>query len=326
MIRFDLSITLDYNILSQTDFVFVIQPTNTPYQRVTWESLATEPHVDVGEEVHGSPANRHLRMRAEPGAFTLRYDAIVDLVHHFALPADIPEVAIAQMPASVLQYIYPSRYCPSDKLMEVARREFGTMNPGYARVEAIRSWVQSRTRFQVGSSNPNTCAVDTYQCGQGVCRDFAHLMITMCRGLNIPARLATGIDYGADPALGPPDFHCYVEAYLGDRWYLFDPSGISPRMGLLRIGTGRDASDVAFATIFGTVQWSMPRISIRAEGDELNGLVEPFRQDYAVSTDSALAEPDEAVAMLQSATATATSGFEAVKAQGSGVASDSAAP
>ena len=124
-------------------------------------------------------------------------------------------------------------------------------------------------------------------------------MIGVCRALNIPARFATGIDYGADPALGPPDFHCYVEAFLGDRWYIFDPSGISPRMGLLRIGTGRDASDVSFATIFGTVEWSMPRISIRAEGDDLSGLVLPFRHDYAISTDAALAEPDEGVAQLQ---------------------------
>jgi hypothetical protein len=90
-----------------------------------------------------------------------------------------------------------------------------------------------------------------------------------------------------------------VEAFLGERWYIFDPSGISPRMGLIRIGTGRDASDVAFATIFGSVQWSMPKISIRAEGDEVNGIVPPFRHEYAVSTDSALAEPDEVVTQLQ---------------------------
>jgi len=87
--------------------------------------------------------------------------------------------------------------------------------------------------------------------------------------------------------------------YLGDRWFMFDPSGISPRMGLIRIGTGHDAADVSFATIFGTVQWTMPKITIRAEGDSLNGLVKPFRHDYAVSTDSALAEPDEAVLQLQ---------------------------
>lgn len=301
MIRFDLSITLDYTVLSPSDFIFIVQPTQTPYQRVTWERLRTEPSVETYEEVHGHPANRHLRMHSEPGPLQIRYEAIVDLVHHFALPADIREVPIAEVPTPVLQYVYPSRYCQSDRLLEVARKEFGTMAPGYERVEAIREWVRSRTRFQVGASHPGTSALETYQCGTGVCRDFAHLMITMCRALNIPARLATGIDYGADPALGPPDFHCYVECYLGDRWYLFDPSGISPRMGLIRIATGRDASEVAFATIFGTVQWSMPRIVIRAEGDEANGLVEPFRHDYAVSTDAALAEPDEAVMLLQGA-------------------------
>jgi transglutaminase-like putative cysteine protease len=299
MIRFDLSIELDYNVVSPSDYVFIIQPTHTPYQRVTWEQLATEPHVDVQEEVHGSPVNRHLRARIEAGHFKLRYDAIVDLVHHFALPADLREVPIAELPANVLTYIYPSRYCQSDHLMQVAHDNFGALAPGYDRVETIRRWVKDRTRFQIGASNPQTSALETYQCASGVCRDFAHLMISLCRALNIPARLATGIDYGADPSLGPTDFHCYVEAYLGDRWYLFDPTGISPRMGLIRIGTGRDASDVAFATIFGTVQWTMPRISIRAEGDHLNVIVKPFRHDYAVSTDSAGAEPDEAVAELQ---------------------------
>jgi transglutaminase-like putative cysteine protease len=299
MIRFDLSITLDYQVIDPTDFVFIIQPTNTPYQRVTWERLATEPALNLLEEPHGTPVNRHLRLRAQPGPFKLRYDAIVDVVHHFALPADLREVPIAELPAAVLQYIYPSRYCQSDRLMDVARNEFGWMAPGYERVEAIRKWVQTRTRFQVGSSHPGTSALETYQCATGVCRDFAHLMISICRALNIPARLATGIDYGADPSMGPTDFHCYVEAYLGDRWYMFDPSGISPRMGLLRIATGRDASEVAFATIFGTINWTMPRIGIHAEGDEFNGIVEPFRHDYAVSTDSALAEPDEAVTLLQ---------------------------
>ena len=299
MIRFDLSIALDYVVQAPTDFVFVIQPTTTAYQRVTWERTTTEPALELSEEHHGSPANRHLRVHSEPGNFLLKYEAIVDLVHHFALPSDIREVPIAELPAEVLQYIYPSRYCQSDQLLQVARQEFGTMEPGYDRVEAIRQWVQKRIKFQIGSSHPGTSAMDTLQCAAGVCRDFSHLMIGMCRALNIPARFATGIDYGADPALGPTDFHCYVEAFLGDRWYLFDPTGISPRSGLIRIGTGRDASDVSFATIFGTVQWTMPRISIRAHEDVANGIVLPTRHDYAVSTDSGLAEPDEVVLQLQ---------------------------
>jgi len=299
MIRFDLSIDLDYEVLSPSDFVFIIQPTNTPYQRVTWERLSVNPDVPVEEQVEGSPGNRHLRLRAEPGRLLLSYDAIVDLVHHFDLPVDVPEVPIAELPADVLKYVYPSRYCQSDRLVPVAMSEFANMPPGYERVEAIRAWVQSRTTFKIGSSHPGTSALDTYETCVGVCRDFAHLMITMCRALNIPARLVTGIDYGADPALGPTDFHCYVEAYLGDRWYLFDPSGISPRMGLLRIGTGRDASEVAFATIFGSVRWTMPKIKIEANDDETQGIVLPFRHDYAISTDAAGAEPDEATLLLQ---------------------------
>ncbi|SRR5258706_2409857 len=299
MIRFDLSIGLDYTVLTPSDFVFIIQPTNTAHQRVTWERLSIEPNPAWEEQVEGTPPNRHLRLRAEPGSLRLRYEAIVDLVHHFELPVDISEVPIADLPADVLKYVYPSRYCQSDHLVSVAMQEFANMPPGYARVEAIRSWVQSRIKFQVGASQATTSAVETYESCQGVCRDFAHLMITLCRALNIPARLATGIDYGADPALGPTDFHCYVEAYLGDRWYLFDPSGITPRMGLLRIGTGRDASEVAFATIFGSVQWTMPKIRIEAQGDELNGIVLPFRHDYAISTDPAGSPPDEATLMLQ---------------------------
>src|ERR1700687_2994726 len=138
MVRFDLSITLDYTVISPSDFVFIIQPTNTAYQRVTWERLKTEPQLAVEEEVQGTPGNRHLRLRAEPGAFKLTYEAIVDLVHHFELPGDIGEVPIAQLPAAVLQYVYPSRYCQSDRLVSVAMKEFANMAPGYERVEAIR--------------------------------------------------------------------------------------------------------------------------------------------------------------------------------------------
>jgi transglutaminase-like putative cysteine protease len=107
----------------------------------------------------------------------------------------------------------------------------------------------------------------------------------MCRALNIPARFTTGIDYGADPALGPPDFHCYVEAYLGDRWYLFDPSGTAIPMGFVRLGTGRDAADVAFATIFGGVRSMAPRIAIEAVAGDDGRIVTPQHCQQALSTD-----------------------------------------
>src|SRR5258708_4674878 len=168
MIRFDLSINLDYRVDAPTDFVFVMQPTNTPYQRVTWERLSTEPDLTVGEKFDGTQGTRHLRVHAEPGTFKLSYEAIYDVVHHSARPADIKKVPIAELPASVLQYIYPSRYCQSDRMLYVARQEFGTREPGYERIEAIRQWVQNRTRFVPGSSHACTSALDTLQCGSGV--------------------------------------------------------------------------------------------------------------------------------------------------------------
>jgi transglutaminase-like putative cysteine protease len=126
--------------------------------------------------------------------------------------------------------------------------------------------------------------VDTLIERVGICRDFAHLRIALCRALNIPARFTTGTDFGADPALGPPDFHAYVEAYLGDRWYTFDASGTAIPMGLVRFGTGRDAADVAFATIFGGVQSGAPLIRTRAVEDPALGIVLPQHCRDALSS------------------------------------------
>jgi transglutaminase-like putative cysteine protease len=185
----------------------------------------------------------------------------------------------------VLAYIYPSRYCQSDRLHKLAGAEFGSLQPGYWRVRAIQDWVHRRTKFVPGSSNATTSAVDTLIEQVGVCRDFAHLMIALCRAINIPARFATAIDYGSDPAFGPTDFHAYVEVFLSGRWYLFDPAGMALPMGLIRLGTGRDAADVSFATIFGTVKSDPPVITIEALEDAGNAIGLPFACVDALSTD-----------------------------------------
>jgi transglutaminase-like putative cysteine protease len=126
--------------------------------------------------------------------------------------------------------------------------------------------------------------MDTLVEQRGVCRDFAHLMIALCRAVNIPARFVTGIDYGAAAELGLPDFHAYVEVFLGDRWYMFDPTGITAPMGLVRIGTGRDAADVSFATIFGNVKSQAPVITISALDDPANGFQLPRHSELGLST------------------------------------------
>jgi transglutaminase-like putative cysteine protease len=142
--------------------------------------------------------------------------------------------------------------------------------------------VQKRVTFKSNTSDSTTSALDTLVEQVGVCRDFTHLMIALCRALNIPARIVTGTDYGAAPQLGPPDFHAYAEVYLGDRWYLFDPSGTGIPMGFLRLGTGRDAADVAIATLFGEVKAMAPVIRIQALQGE--GLQEPQHRREALSS------------------------------------------
>jgi transglutaminase-like putative cysteine protease len=187
------------------------------------------------------------------------------------------------LPVSATRYLVASRYCQTDQLQSEAWGRFGHLSRGYSQVQAVCDWVRERTTFRTGTSNVGTSAVDTLQCREGVCRDFAHLAITFLRALNYPARLVTGVDYGADPSLGPPDFHCYVEVYF-DRWYLFDPTGISPTTGLIRIATGRDAADVSFATIFGPVRTGMPLLKFSAIEDPAAGIHAPRSTKLAVST------------------------------------------
>jgi len=215
----------------------------------------------------------------------VRYEATVDLDHYSAPTEQINEVAVANLPGAVLPYIYPSRYCQSDRLHRLAVKEFGHLWHGYSRVQAIRDWVLNRVTFRSNSSTGNTTAVDTLVEEVGVCRDFAHLMIALCRAVNIPARFVTGIDYGADPILGPTDFHAYVEVYMGDRWYIFDPSGVAIPMGFVRICTGRDAADSAFATLFGGVRGAAPVINIEVIPNALGELIVPQHVPYALSTD-----------------------------------------
>jgi transglutaminase-like putative cysteine protease len=286
MIRLQLALELDYEIAPPgCDFIFNIHAERTDRQRVVQERLTLSQDVQPRVETDPATQNRQLRVQASAGPLNVAYRATVDLSHHMAEPGRIAEVPVARLPADVLNYIYPSRYCQSDRLHRFAMREFGQQWQGYSRVQAIRDWVLQRTTFSSNTSNSNTSAIDTLLETVGVCRDFAHLMIALCRAINIPARFTTGIDYGADPALGPTDFHAYVEAYLGDRWYLFDPSGTAIPMGFVRFGTGRDAADVAFATIFGSVKSSAPRISIEAVAGADGRLVMPRHCSEALSTD-----------------------------------------
>jgi len=306
MIRLDLRVELAYDIQDPNgaDFVFNIHAAHTAHQSVADESLVLDQPVtpDVGTDA--ATGTRFMRLHADPGPLRLSYTATVDLNHHRTEPDVLAEVPVRCLPLEVLPYVYPSRYCQSDRLLKLAFNEFGSLWPGYSRVLAIQHWVQKHVTFASNTSNSSTSAVDTLIEQVGVCRDFTHLMIALCRALNIPARIGTGTDYGADPALGPPDFHAYVEVYLGDRWYLFDASGTGIPMGFMRFGTGRDAADVAFATIFGNVTAGPPGIHVRAV--EGGGLEAPHHCREALSTASAAGSTASGYASFNPGAAAAT--------------------
>ena len=286
VVRLKFSVELNYEVAAPgCDFIFNIHAAHTRHQRVVTEMMELGQFLMPQVHTDATTANRYMRLKAEPGRLRLRYSAIVELTHHVGAPESIPEVPVARLPADVLTYLYPSRYCQSDRLYEVANKEFGQLPQGYGRVRAICEWVSKHVEFKSATTNASTSALDTLGERVGVCRDFAHLMIALCRALNIPARFVTGIDYGADPALGPSDFHAYVEVFLGDRWYLFDPSSTAIPMGLMRFGVGRDAADVSFATIFGSVRAEPPKIAIEAVVDAFSSAELPFRRTDALSTD-----------------------------------------
>jgi len=165
-----------------------------------------------------------------------------------------------------LVFIYPSRFCQSDLLARLAKREFNQDESGFYRVTRICNWISERIEYLSGTTTPTTSAFDTVTQLAGVCRDFAHLAIAFCRSLGIPTRFVSAYAYG----LNPPDFHVYIEAFLGERWILFDPTRLAPQSSFVRIGQGRDAADTSFATIFGGAVMNQMELEMQPTGGQCN--------------------------------------------------------
>jgi transglutaminase-like putative cysteine protease len=210
--------------------------------------------------------NRCERFELATGGSRVAYEAQLiltrpaDLIEHDAL-----EIPVASLPDEVLSFVMPSRFCLPDELGHEAWQRFGALAPGWGRVQAIVDYVHSHLEFVPGASNPWTTAADAYRAGQGVCRDFAHLAITFCRALNIPARYVFGYipDIGVPSPAEPMDFAAWFEAYLGGRWHTFDARNNRPRVGRVVVGRGRDAIDVALITSFGPL--TLTGFEVRAE-------------------------------------------------------------
>jgi transglutaminase-like putative cysteine protease len=238
---------LTYSVTKPTSFLFNVAAARTAHQSIMGETLQLNPCIQYEASSLGAEAIQVFRLTVEPCDLQLQYRATVYLSPERYDTSGIIETGYSQLPNEVLPYLNPSRYCESDRLTHFALQTFGNVQPGFSRVTAICDWINSNLDYQSGSSGASTSACDVLIQRVGVCRDYAHLAIALCRALCIPTRYVSG--YAV--ALQPPDFHGFFEAYLGTRWYLFDATRMAPVEGFVRIGTGRDAADASFATIIG---------------------------------------------------------------------------
>lgn len=263
LMKWKVGCQLDYNLAGLTTFVFNIAIAGDRHQRCLEEQIRLTPAEPL-EEHRDARGNRYWRVSSAAEHLTVTYEATAVSAPLEGDPASLTTLPVASLPMDVLPYLYPSRYCQSDRLMTLARREFGAIAQGYEQVQALCEWIYHHVAYQGGSTDVHTSACDTLLERRGVCRDFAHLAIALCRALEIPARFVSV--YAHD--LNPPDFHACFEVYLGDRWYVFDATRLAPRQGFIRIATGRDAADVAFCTLFGPGQ--MTNLQIWADCLESN--------------------------------------------------------
>ncbi len=270
---------LNYQINSPTVFLLNISIAATSHQEVLQESLTVNPNLPITACQVGLAQNRFHRLSAQPGEIQIEYKATASLQPVTEDTPQIEQIDYANLPADVLTYLNPSRYCESDRLANYAFAQFGNLPANFDRINSICDWICNHLEYRGGTTNAQTTACDVLLQRQGVCRDFAHLAIAFCRALGVPARYVSG--YAC--RLEPPDFHGFFEAYLGDRWFLFDPTRLAPPAGLVRIGTGRDAADTAFATIWGaaTLQ-SMEVYAIEPQQEEQ--LLNEHASQTAVST------------------------------------------
>ena len=218
------------------------------------DELRTDPAVEI-EDFLDRFGNRGARLVAPRGRIRLHNSTLIeDSGQPDPQAFDARQIPIENLPVQVLPYLMNSRYCEVDLMSSAALELFGQTRPGWARVQAVCDWVQSKVTFGYKNASSFRTALGVYTERAGVCRDFQHLAITFCRALNIPARYATGYlgDIGIPPAPFPMDFSAWFEVYLEDRWWTFDARHNTPRIGRVLMATGLDATDCAITTSFGT--------------------------------------------------------------------------
>ncbi len=237
---------LEFDIAAPTPFIFMLRPRSGAQQWIASEEYRHEPSVTI-DEFTDNYGNLCQRLIAPEGKFSVSAISEVNTSDNSDSSPGAPFVDISLLPDSALSYLLPSRYCESDQLQNLATNITQGYQLGYDQVAAITQWIRNNIRYDYEGSDIQLSAREIAERGSGVCRDFSHLGIALCRSISIPAKLVVGYLY----QLEPMDLHAWFEAYVGGRWYRFDATQAYLKGGYVAIGYGRDAADVAVFNQFG---------------------------------------------------------------------------
>lgn len=243
--RLSINAQLHYAIDGAADILLLIEAAADADQRLVRQELSVWSDTPIRAVPGEDGIGQRCWARGE-GDFRADYHAIVDVVRSPVDLAGLGESSIRAMPPETIPYLLPSRYCESDRFEGFIEREFAGLSGGRL-AGALADWVSAHLSYASGTSSGTTTALATFADRRGVCRDYAHLLVALARAGGIPARCVSAYAPGVDP----PDFHAVAELWIGDAWHLVDATGMADARDLARVAVGRDATDIAFMTVFG---------------------------------------------------------------------------
>jgi transglutaminase-like putative cysteine protease len=257
--RFSIRTRLTYQLSEPGWLLLNLAVSGTPSQKLLKEEISNNLGLAFRENDGSKMKTRFHGVAAPTGLLEILYEAEVEReIADTSETNACSESRLIDLPHDVVSFLYPSRYCESDKLVRMAAKRFGDLHPGHERVAGICNWIHSNIDYQTGSTNTHTSAVDCLIHQSGVCRDFAHLGVAFCRAMGIPARYCSGYAY----QLPTQDFHAFFEVWLGDRWWYYDATRLAPQQGFLWVGSGHDAANTSVATMSASVQFGVLEISV----------------------------------------------------------------
>lgn len=256
--RVSIQTRLHYHFAQAADLLLQIEAAAIPEQTIEATRLDISHSEHFARVAAQDMIGERIWLRVE-GDLTVDYEATASIQRLVTDIAPLAAVPPHQLPGETVQYLMPSRYCPADEFHSFVESEFGDLQGG-ALIAAIRDWIEGNFSYMPGSSHSGTTAIDTFVRREGVCRDYAHVLIVLARAAAIPARMASV--YG--PRVDPQDFHAVAEVFLDGAWHLVDPTGMASADEMVKIGIGRDAADIAFMTAYGFADFRDKEVRVTA--------------------------------------------------------------